>query len=311
VSAALLCPLCGAEGAAELFRAGNGYPIVRCGRCHLAFTDDREAPPPSTLYPAFDQSKTVGLSAVRSALSVFLRQREAVVRAVAREGRLLDFGCGAGAFARWMSTRGYDVVGLEPFSLGEEQREGNLRLVRQPLESAAATLGRFEVITLWHVLEHLRDPVPVLQTLKGLLAPGGALVVSVPNFDSWQRKVFGGGWFHLDPPRHLLHFEPGTLEDCLARAGLRTDRGWAFVPEYGSSGWLQSALNRVLPHQNFLYELAKDRGALASLSLAERAAHLAGSAALGAPVLAASLPLELAAAATGSGAAITVSARVR
>jgi hypothetical protein len=83
------------------------------------------------------------------------------------------------------------------------------------------------------------------------------------------------------------------------------------VPEYGSSGWLQSALNRVLPHQNFLYELAKDRGALASLSLAERAAHLAGSAALGAPVLAASLPLELAAAATGSGAAITVSARVR
>jgi SAM-dependent methyltransferase len=311
VSAALSCPLCASEGATELFRAPNGYPIVRCERCRLAFTDDRAAPPAGQLYPAFDQSSSLGLRGVRSALSVFQRQREAVVRAVRPSGRLLDFGCGAGAFARWMSAHGYDVVGLEPFSLGDEVREEKLRLVAQPLEAAAPSLGQFDVITLWHVLEHLHQPVATLRALSALLAPGGAFVLSVPNFASWQRKLFGGGWFHLDPPRHLLHFEPDTLRECLGRAGLAVDREWSFVPEYGSSGWLQSALNKVLPHQNFLYELVKDRGALTGLSLAQTAGHLVGSAALGAPALAASLPLELAAAAAGAGAAITLSARPR
>jgi SAM-dependent methyltransferase len=294
-----------------LFHAANGYPIVRCDQCRLVFTDDRQAPPPGQLYPAFDQSKSLGVRGVRTALSVFLRQREAVVRAVAPQGRVLDFGCGAGAFARWMSEHGYEAVGLEPFSLGAEERAENLRLVAQPLEAAAPSLGQFDVITLWHVLEHLREPVPTLRALAGLLAPGGSFIISVPNFDSWQSKLFGGSWFHLDPPRHLLHFEPATLEECLSRAGLSRDRAWPFFPEYGTSGWLQSALNKVLPHKNFIYELAKDRGALAGLSLPQTAGHLVGSAALGGPVLAASLPLELAAAQTGAGAAITWSARPR
>jgi SAM-dependent methyltransferase len=305
---ALVCPVCRGGSTRELFRSSNGFPIVRCERCSLAFTDDREAPPPDQLYPAFDQSDTAAIRGVRNALSVFLRQREAIVKGVARSGRLLDFGCGAGAFARWMSQHGFEVVGLEPFSLGEETRETNLRLVRKPLADAAPELGQFDVITLWHVLEHLKEPVETLRTLGSLLAPGGSFIISVPNFGSLQAKLFGGGWFHLDPPRHLIHFEPATLTDCLARAGLRAEKNWNFIPEYGTSGWLQSALNRVLPHKNYLYELAKDRGALASLSPAENAAHLIGSAALGAPVLAASMPLELVASLSNAGAAITVSA---
>jgi SAM-dependent methyltransferase len=305
---ALHCPVCRNDATHELFRAANGYPIVRCERCGLAFTDDREAPPPSQLYPAFDQSDTAVVRGVRSALSVFLRQRAAIVHGVKRSGRLLDFGCGAGAFARWMSQHGFDVVGLEPFSLGEETRADSLRLVRQPLAEAAPTLGEFDVITLWQVLEHLKEPVETLTKLSTLLAPGGTFVISVPNFGSLQSKVFKGSWFHLDPPRHLIHFEPSTLADCLARAGLRIERDWRFVPEYGSSGWIQSALNRVLPHKNYLYELAKDRGALASLSPLQNAAHFGASVALGGPVLAASFPLELAASVADGGAALTVSA---
>src|SRR6185295_7936392 len=154
-------------------------------------------PPPSELYPAFDQSTGAALGGLRKALGVFTRQREAVVRAVKPSGRLLDFGCGNGAFARWMSEAGYDAVGLEPFSLGAPIEAGRLQLIRQPLEQARRELGKFDVITMWHVLEHLSNPVEVLKTLREMLAPDGALVVSVPNFQSLQSALFRGTWFHL------------------------------------------------------------------------------------------------------------------
>ncbi len=276
------------------------------------FTDDREAPPPHTLYPAFEQTSGAAQKKVRSALSLFLRQRAEFVRKVTppdrTSPRLLDYGCGAGAFARFMAQSGYEVVGLEPFSLGAPTTEDNLTLIRKPLEKARAELGSFDVITLWHVLEHVHKPVELLRHLADHLAEGGVFVISVPNFDSVQSRFFKGAWFHLDPPRHLVHFEPDTLASTLERAGLREGTGQPFLPEYGSSGWVQSVLNRVLPHKNFLFELVKDRGALASLPKSATAAHAAASVVLGAPVFAASLPIEAIAAGRNRAAALTVAA---
>ncbi len=307
--AALTCPVCGDADHAVLFMSANGYPIVRCHACGVAFTDDREAPPPATLYPAFSQTKSGVQEAVRSALAVFLRQREAFVREVAPQGRLLDYGCGSGAFARWMRRGGYEVVGLEPFSLGDPLEEPGLLLVRESLESASRHLGTFDVITLWHVLEHLKNPVEVLKQLGAMLRPGGRIIVSVPNFGSMQSKIFKGAWFHLDPPRHLIHFDARTLRTCFAKAGLAAAEEKRFLPEYGGSGWVQSALNKVLPHKNFLFEAIKDRGALRDMGAASSAAHLAASAALGTPIFAASLPLEALASVRDEAAALTIAAR--
>jgi SAM-dependent methyltransferase len=309
VEKALECPLCGAADCSVVLQSSNDYPIVRCSRCRLVFTDMRTAPPASELYPAFDQSDTGIPKAMRSSLAVFARQREAVVRSVKPSGRLLDFGCGNGAFARWMSQSGYDAVGLEPFSLGKPVQADRLLLVREPLESAAARLGQFDVITLWHVLEHLSRPLDVLKTLSSLLAKDGVLIVSVPNFKSWQSRLFRGSWFHLDPPRHVIHFETDTLERCLREAGLEPTKRWEFLPEYGSSGWLQSTLNQILPHRNYLYEIVKDRGALKDLGPASHVLHFGASVLVGAPTMFLSLPVEALASAFGRGAALTFAAR--
>jgi SAM-dependent methyltransferase len=305
----LECPACSSGDATSLFQARNGYPILRCSACALAFTDLRGAPPPPTLYPEFEQSEAIFAHALRRPLAVFTKQREALVREVMPRGRLLDFGCGSGAFARWMAHAGYDVVGLEPFSLGRAVEDHRLLLVRGPLESASTQLGRFDVITLWHVLEHLPHPSEVLRKLGDLLSPRGVIIVSVPNFRSWQSQVFQGGWFHLDPPRHIAHFETETLERCLHDAQLQTFRRWMFLPEYGSSGWVQSVLNGLLPHNNYLYELVKDRGALKGLPVASHLFHFATSLALSGPTFAATLPLEAMASAFDRGAALTVAAR--
>ncbi len=299
------CPVCDAKVDAEVMRS-NGYPILRCGTCALAFTDDRTAPPPSELYPPFDQTEAGAVKTVRSAFSVFLRQREAFVKSLKPSGRLLDYGCGNGAFARWMSQSGFEAVGMEPFSLGKTTVEGGLQLVRAPLESASPTLGQFDVITMWHVLEHVPRPVELLEKLKQHLAPDGVLIVSVPNFQSWQSALFKAQWFHLDPPRHLIHFEPHTLAGTLSRAGFTQKREVRFLPEYGSSGWVQSALNKVLPHHNYLYELVKDRGALKEMSPASSALHFAASVLAGAPLFALSLPLEAASTLSNKGAALTL-----
>ncbi len=311
VDSTLSCPMCGGHDFSAEFLSVSGYDIVRCTTCRLVFTDARHAPPPSTLYPPFEQSDTAAQRGARSALSLFTLQRARLVESARSKGRLLDYGAGSGAFARFMAGRGFDAVGLEPYSLGTTLEEPGLRLVRAPLASVKNALGEFDVITMWHVLEHLEQPVPLLAELRSMLAPGGVLVVSVPNFASWQSEVFKGGWFHLDAPRHLLQFEPETLDACLGRAGFIVTAQAPFLPEYGTSGWIQSALNRVLPHKNFLYEWVKDRGALSSMSTPSRALHFAASVAGSVPLFAASLPVELLASRGNRAAAITVVAQAR
>src|SRR5260370_34516273 len=131
----LECPLCKNAGASLELRSSNGYPIVRCSLCGLVYTDVRDAPAPRLLYPEFDQSDS-GLSKTLSRpLATFTRQREKLVRSVKSPGRLLDFGCGSGAFARWMARGGgHHVVGLEPFSLRRPTQAVRLLPILHPLE---------------------------------------------------------------------------------------------------------------------------------------------------------------------------------
>jgi SAM-dependent methyltransferase len=307
----LVCPVCRsvATRSPEVV-TDTGYGLVRCSDCTLLFTDATDAPPASELYPAFDQSQTVGAAtASRRAVRGFLGQRVDIAKQGAPHGRSLDFGAGNGAFARAMAQAGFDSVGLEPFSLGAPETAPGLQLIRAPLAEVAPTLGRFDVITLWHVLEHLDEPVSVLRTLTTLLSDDGSIVVCVPNERSWQRRLFRRSWFHLDPPRHLVHFDESTLTDALGRAGLAVTKSIPFVPEYGTSGWVQSVLNLVLPHRNFLYEVVKDRGALATMNRVSFIGHVLASVVIGGPVLLLSFPVEWFAARRGAAATVTLIAR--
>lgn len=303
------CPSCGQARFETVFRS-RGFAIGRCGGCGLVRTlgvgEDV-----AVEYPPFDQGETPLVRLFRFAATQLIRERLAFVRGVQADGRLLDFGCGSGSFARLAASAGYDVVGLEPFSLGQGLDSDRLRLIRGSLDQHADSLGRFDVITLWQVLEHVADPGALLQQLLSHLAPGGTLIVSVPNFASWQSRFFGQGWFHLDPPRHVTHFERGTLSALFDRLDLETISERTFHLEYGPIGWLQSMLNRVLPRTNFLHEFVKDRGALAGLSPAQNALYLAGSVLGSAALAAPALALEAAAARAGAGGVLTFALRRR
>jgi SAM-dependent methyltransferase len=114
---------------------------------------------------------------------------------------------------------------------------------------------KFDLIVLFQVLEHLENPVEQLTRAASLLAEGGRIIVAVPNFSSWQSRFAQSGWFHLDVPRHLVHFSPESLEQAAQAAGLTTQTVEFTSFEHDPYGWVQSALNRFFKNENRLTKL--------------------------------------------------------
>ena len=130
-------------------------------------------------------------------------------------------GSGRGDLGVILREHGWDVTGLEP-SAGacEEARERGVHSVLGTLTTSAAELpGEYDALVFQHSLEHVADPGNDLAAARGLLRNGGLLLVSLPNFGSWQRRRFGARWFHLDLPRHRTHFSPRGLRLLLRREG--------------------------------------------------------------------------------------------
>jgi 2-polyprenyl-3-methyl-5-hydroxy-6-metoxy-1,4-benzoquinol methylase len=84
--------------------------------------------------------------------------------------------------------------------------------------------GYFDVVTMWHVIEHVHDPKGTLAELHRIMKPGGLLVISTPNLWSWDARGFGRYWVGLDAPRHLYVFSPATLEHLLQQVGFQMER---------------------------------------------------------------------------------------
>lgn len=104
---------------------------------------------------------------------------------------------------------GYDAFGIEPAQRGlERAREIGAPVHAAAIEEAEIAARSLDAVTLWHVLEHVADPLAALQRIAGWLRRGGGLVVGVPNLASVQAQVGGERWYHLDVPRHRTHFTP-------------------------------------------------------------------------------------------------------
>jgi hypothetical protein len=103
-------------------------------------------------------------------------------------------------------------------------------------------------------LEHVPDPEECVRQLHAMLAPGGVLLVAVPDFGGWQARLFGRHWLHLDVPRHLHHFTAFSLNRMLQKCGFTKVAGWHQEVEYDCFGWIQSALNALGRSPNVLFD---------------------------------------------------------
>jgi SAM-dependent methyltransferase len=155
------------------------------------------------------------------------------------EARLLDVGCGNGAFLSKMRALGWRVHGLEPDpAAAKAARASGIDVVAGTLADTAWPEGSFDAVTMSSVIEHLHDPGDSLSICRRLLAPGGSLHIMTPNADALGAARFGPHWRGLETPRHLVLFNPRALSLLLERC--RFD-GVTFHPHFvGEWFWLAS-----------------------------------------------------------------------
>jgi 2-polyprenyl-3-methyl-5-hydroxy-6-metoxy-1,4-benzoquinol methylase len=164
-----------------------------------------------------------------------------------RKGRLLDVGCGTGVFLLAAQQSGWDTLGLEGNPQAAAEARTRARNVKQgDLADEQWASASFDVVTLWQVLEHLPEPLPILRKLREALKPGGFLFVAVPNAASLQAKLLGRRWFNFQNPTHLIHFTFGTLSHLLSKAGFADARRLYFYGGRPGFGPLRDALQYPL-----------------------------------------------------------------
>ena len=232
--------------------SGERFSIVRCPRCDLGQT----LPVPRDLGKYYPASYHGGRHGITTNCCVARRAR--LLRRTCGDGagkKLLDIGCGEGTFLLKAKAAGWSAFGTE--LKPEAARVAGLE-VWESLEEAAKA-APFDCITLWHSLEHVADPVATVRLARDLMHPDGKLIIAVPDAGGLQARIFGAQWLHLDVPRHVHHFTQRSLGKLLDAAGFKAIETWHQEFEYDFLGWVQSALNKVLPEPNVLFSLLTGR----------------------------------------------------
>ncbi|HEX5713149.1 MAG TPA: class I SAM-dependent methyltransferase [Solirubrobacterales bacterium] len=256
---------------------------TRCRGCGVATTDPW--PTAAALDRAYGEWYRPGSGRFSGRGDALLRlTRGSLARRldrIAPPGPVLDVGAGDGTLLAALRRRGRAATGLERDGSGDPAAE-----------SIDAVEGSWAAIVFWHSLEHLPEPASALARAAKLLAPGGVIVIAVPNSASLQARVFGDRWLALDPPRHLVHLTEAALRARLQELGLRVERVGYLRGGQVVFGWLEGLVGS-LPGRPRLYEAIRRPAARAlPLPPACRAATLLAGALL-LPVALAATAVEL------------------
>ncbi|MCB1020952.1 MAG: class I SAM-dependent methyltransferase [Acidobacteria bacterium] len=233
------CPRCDSEVYTTLFRGTDRlygttnrmFNVVECSNCALLRLDPMPSAAelakfyPETYWWQEDASSSGRLAELYR--QFVLRDHVRFVnRAIRREGPVLDIGCGGGSFLHALGKHGHDVVGsdISAKAAATAHKQYAIPATCSSLPRLPFRDGSFAAVTMFHVVEHLPDPMAALEAAWHLLAPGGRLVVQVPNAACWQMLLLGERWSGLDIPRHLIDFRAEDLEELLEHAGFEVRR---------------------------------------------------------------------------------------
>jgi SAM-dependent methyltransferase len=186
------------------------------------------------------------------------RDRVRFVSGLAPGSRVLEVGAGDGKLVAAMRAAGLDARGIDPSPAAcAAATELGVEVANVGVDEAEVAPGSLDAVVIWHALEHFDDPAASLRRVRSWLAPGGALIVAVPNLASTQARIGGDGWFHQDVPRHRVHLTPAGASALLARTGFATARIRHLLIEQNPLGMWQTLLNRLTSERDFAFRLLK------------------------------------------------------
>ena len=286
------------------------FDVRRCDTCGLV----RTHPVPESLdrfYPSGYYGATedrYGPLATRFLSMVHGARARRITALNDGAGTVVDVGCGPGLLLDALRRCGWTVRGIERTEdaaafarerLGIDVHAGDWR-------ASPIAAGELDAVILWHVLEHLAAPEECLEWAVERLKPGGVALIASPDFGSLEARWTRDRWFHLDVPRHLIHFTHGTLAAVVRRTGLDIVATSGVAPEYDLFSFVQSTLNYAGVSPNTLFTMTRRAGArVVDGSALDRVASVL----LAGPLAALGLPLTMVAGMAGAGATVTLYCR--
>jgi 2-polyprenyl-3-methyl-5-hydroxy-6-metoxy-1,4-benzoquinol methylase len=230
------CPGCRGTSCSVVFRDASvrGFRLRRCRACRLVFAVPRPtAEELDAFYSAEYFSGSIRYGDYSALPDMNARRMWAVLPYLVgghrSPGRLLDVGCATGGFLAEARNAGWTVRGTEVsgHAAAVAREQNGLDVDRSLLPQVDDT---FDLITMWHVVEHLVDPLDALTGLRPHLAPNGRLFIELPNWNSAGRLARRAGWSQLTPPEHINFFTPHSLARMVRRAGYTVERAWSAYP---------------------------------------------------------------------------------
>lgn len=232
------CPVCNSQSFSlymncqDHFLTGETFNIMECTNCGFRFTNPR--PEYKELGRYYQSTAYISHSNTRKGLfnwiyqkvrKYTLAQKYRMISSLSAGSSILDIGCATGEFLAYMKKKSWITTGIEPDENARKMAVDNHQLHVFP-ESHINTLEEdsFDVITLWHVLEHVSDLKGRMQDLQRLLKPGGIILIAVPNSDSFDATHYKSNWAAYDVPRHLYHFTKESIEKLLKNYGFKLSK---------------------------------------------------------------------------------------
>lgn len=246
------CVLCNGESY-ELVLTGpdrmrglpGEYRVMRCKGCGLCRTEPRIPEEERAKYYEPDEQVQAGKA---TRIGIYQKRLADRLQRAIGEGpgkRVLDIGCGQGVFLEMMRDRGFEVCGVE---LGEQssriaRKKRGLSVITGDLSSLDAEKESFDAVLMSHLIEHVDDPVALLERVRDLLRPGGVALLSLPNYRCIERRIFGANWYPWCLPVHLHHFDMHSIRRAAERAGLTVEK-IAYLPFFFLVQSLRYALEK-------------------------------------------------------------------
>jgi ubiquinone/menaquinone biosynthesis C-methylase UbiE len=208
------CPICNNSQLDFILTAkdysvtAEAFQLLACSHCELGITTPAPQGPEIGRYYASENyiSHSAKARNLTDQLYLFarkftLRQKLSLIAGYHKKGKILDYGCGTGDFLNLALNQRWDAYGIEPAE--QLAIKSNAKVFHSPEQ---LTVNNFDIITLWHVLEHVPNLNETLPRLRTKLKKGGTIFIAVPNHKSLDAKHYGSHWAGYDVPRHLWHF---------------------------------------------------------------------------------------------------------
>lgn len=224
------CPFCESENTKsylklkDYFLSQEDFEIFECDNCKLLFTSPR--PDKSVIGKYYKSDEYLSHNEHKKGLvpwiynrvkRVNIRNKYNIACSIRTNPHILDFGCGVGDFLNYAKQKGCEISGCD---MSEDARIwASMKLGKSivtPEEIFALPHSTFDIITMWHVLEHIDDLRFQTEQLHRLLKDNGRLVIAVPNFQSYDAQYYKDKWAAYDVPRHLNHFHKESLQNIFA-----------------------------------------------------------------------------------------------